>query len=322
MPPLAHQLWFVDHVPARDWSFAAEPLTLAYLALAVAIALGVRLLARRVDGVPVPALARLVPWLPFVARLHLAVSLVGLLSAGHYLAPSMDLPNDVGGVALGAVMAVTAVLLLTGYRTRVAALLLVAAGPLGMAVFGIGPVLQRVDVLGLALFLLVTGGGRWSADEELGRATAPAPWQLEQAVWLLRVATGVALIVVAFVEKLANPGLAVAFLEAQPTNLNVAAAFGLPVGDLEFVRIAGVVEVLFGLLLISGALPQLVVVAAGIPFNATLYFFGTIELLGHLPVYGTMLILLVLGSDPLLGPRCRRLWPWSEARVGVRAPAP
>ena len=42
--------------------------------------------------------------------------------------------------------------------------------------------------------------------------------------------------------------------------------------DLDFVRAAGVIEVLFGLLLISGALPQVIVLAAGIPFNATLWF--------------------------------------------------
>jgi hypothetical protein len=60
--------------------------------------------------------------------------------------------------------------------------------------------------------------------------------------------------------------------------------------------------VLFGLLIISGALSQAVVVIAGIPFNATLYFFGNMELVGHLPIYATMLILLVYGSDPRLRP--------------------
>ena len=55
---------------------------------------------------------------------------------------------------------------------------------------------------------------------------------------------------------------------------------------------------LFGLLVISGALPQVIVLVAGIPFNATLWFFGANELMGHLPIYGAMLVLLVYGSDP------------------------
>jgi hypothetical protein len=75
--------------------------------------------------------------------------------------------------------------------------------------------------------------------------------------------------------------------------------------------------VLFGLLLISGALPQAVVLIAGVPFNATLWFFGINELVGHLPVYGAMLALLVYGSDPATRPLVSELWPW---RRGVRDP--
>jgi hypothetical protein len=39
------------------------------------------------------------------------------------------------------------------------------------------------------------------------------------------------------------------------------------------------------------------VIVAGIPFNATLFFLGRTELIGHLPVYGVMLALLVYGSS-------------------------
>jgi hypothetical protein len=49
---------------------------------------------------------------------------------------------------------------------------------------------------------------------------------------------------------------------------------------------------------ISGALPQVAVLVAGIPFNATLLLFGGTELLGHLPVYGIFLTLLAYGSNP------------------------
>ncbi len=106
--------------------------------------------------------------------------------------------------------------------------------------------------------------------------------------------------------------MALAFLQTHP-DFNVAALIGLPIGDLEFVRIAGGVEVLFGLLLISGALPQVCVLVAGIPFNATLWFFGTDELVGHLPVYGAMLVLLVYGSDPVLRPAVKELWPFGRS---------
>jgi hypothetical protein len=101
--------------------------------------------------------------------------------------------------------------------------------------------------------------------------------------------------------------------------LNLARTIGLPVSDLTFIRFAGAVEVLFGLLIISGALPQLAVIVAGVPFNATLFFFGATELIGHLPVYGAMLVLLVYGSNRDLASVVPMLRP-GRARPGRSAP--
>jgi hypothetical protein len=68
------------------------------------------------------------------------------------------------------------------------------------------------------------------------------------------------------------------------------------------------------------------VLIAGIPFNATLWFFGTSELVGHLPVYGAMLVLLVYGSDRRLRGAVGSLWPFGrrpvEAVTAALAPTP
>jgi hypothetical protein len=280
------------------------------------LTLAVRAIASVRPGVDVGFVARLVPWMPFAVRIHLAVSLLGLLSMGVYLSPAMDLEPTLGGIALGATMAAVVVGMATGWHAREAAALLVAAGPLGMLEFGVSPVLQRADMLGLAVFVLLAGPGRWSADAERGAAQEPGIADLARAVWALRVGAGLALIVVAFVEKLANPDMALAFLQSHP-DFNVAQLVGLSMSDLEFVRVAGAIEVLFGLLLISGALPQACVLIAGLPFNATLWFFGTDELLGHLPVYAAMLVLLVYGSDPALRPAVSALWPFGRPRAGA-----
>jgi hypothetical protein len=216
--------------------------------------------------------------------------------------------------------------MVTGWHTREAAWLLIAAGPIGMLEFGVWDVLQRVDLLGLAVFVLLVGPGRWSADAELGRA--PAELSLPSAahgIFALRVAAGLALIVVAFAEKLAVPDLALEFLAERP-QFNVAQQLGIGMSDIEFVRLAGSIEVLFGLLLISGALPQAIVLIAGVPFNATLWFFGNTELVGHLPIYGAMLALLVWGSDPRLRPLVSAFpWQWDRARLprpSSASPAP
>jgi hypothetical protein len=54
--------------------------------------------------------------------------------------------------------------------------------------------------------------------------------------------------------------------------------------------------VLFAALVLSGAAPQVVALVAAVPFTASLALFGGTELIGHLPVYGVLLTLLVLGS--------------------------
>jgi hypothetical protein len=307
--PLAHEAWFTHGEHLLDWSFTGEPATLAVLAAAVGLTGLVRLAARRFPGVDVPALALLAPYMPFAIRIHLAVSLVGLLSLGYFLSPAMDLAADVPGIALGIVMGVVAVSMVAGWHARGAALLLLASGPAGMLEFGVGPVLQRFDLVGLALFVFLAGPGRWSADVDTGRTEDFTPESVAGAVWSLRVAAGVGLIAVAFAEKLANPGMALEFLERHP-DFNVARLIGLGMGDLEFTRLAGGIEVLFGLLLISGALPQVCVLVAAIPFNTTLWFFGTSELVGHLPIYGVLLVLLVFGSDPRLREAVSAPWPW------------
>ncbi|MDQ3067843.1 MAG: hypothetical protein M3R12_11960 [Actinomycetota bacterium] len=323
----AHELWFVDVVPDKDWSFLWEGRTLLLLAGAVALTLLARFAARFRPGIDIPRLGRLAPWMPFAVRMHLGIALAGLLSGGYYLAPSMELDKDLTGWLLGIVMGLAAILLVVGWNVRIAAALLVAAGPIGMFEFGFEAILHRVDMLGLAAFLLIAGPGRWSADHELGRVREPTTLRLGQAVWALKVAVGTALIAVAVSEKLANPELAREFTGGGVIDLNVVQALGLPLADTEFIRISGAIEVLFGLLLISGALPQAIVLIAGVPFNLTLYFFGTNELLGHLPVYGAMLVLLVFGSDPELRRSCSRLLPplraepVGEARVPPGRPA-
>jgi uncharacterized membrane protein YphA (DoxX/SURF4 family) len=306
--PFAHETWFDHGAYATDWSFAAEKLTLSLLTVAVIATVVVRLVRRIWPGADIPFLGRLVPFMPFAIRLHLAVSMVGLLSLGFYLSPAMDLHADAAGVLLGATMAVVAITMATGWNARYGAALLIAAGPLGMLEFGISPVLQRIDMLGLAVYVIAAGPGRWSADVETGRAGEPTLLDHARAIWALRVAAGIALIVVAFAEKLATPDLAVQFLADHP-ELNIAQQLGIGMSDLEFARAAGAVEVLFGLLLISGALPQVCILVAGIPFNATLWFFGANELMGHLPIYGAMLAILVYGSHPQLRPAVSALLP-------------
>jgi hypothetical protein len=302
----AHEAWFTDARPPYDWSFAVEPATLLLIGAAVAVAVLWRLAAGRLLSPELPflrPLGKLSPYVPRLLGIHAGVSLLAQAAMGTYLAPSLDLPSSPLGSTVAIGEGVLGVWLITGYRIRTAAWLLVAAGPLGMPGYGVVPILERVDLLGVALFLALLP----PADTP-GGAVDAGPERIRLPLFALRMAAGGSLVILAFTEKLARPDLALALLDRYPA-FNVLAALGAPIDDLTFVRIAGAVELLFGFLLISGALPQVAVIVAGVPFNATLFFLGTPELIGHLPVYGTMLALLVYGSDDRVAPEVSWLPP-------------
>jgi hypothetical protein len=293
---VGHATWFTEGAPAIDLSAVARPWTLVAIAGAVLTAVLYRRIAVafRPPGIGVlRPLGRLGPWVPRLLAVHLGLSLLAMAWRGAYLAPSNVLPSDLGGYLLIALEATIGIWLVLGVRVRPAAWLLIAAGPTGMLLFGVLPIVERLDLLGVAVFLALLPpedahrAGRVQLDLRL----------LRPALFGMRLLAGSALIVVALTEKLARPGMTLHFLADHP-HFNVARLVGLPVDDELFVQLAGGAEILVGLLLLSGALPQVTALLAAVPFTATLPFLGTEELIGHLPIYGVLLAVLILGSRP------------------------
>ncbi len=318
MPPLAHETWFTDDRPAYSWGFVTSFATVGVIAAVALVALAWFMVGRRIrrpELTFLQPLGRLAPWIPRLLAVHAGVSLLAQSASGTYLAPGLPLPDSLFGTVLAVTEGATGVWLITGYRIRTAAWLLVAAGPLGAIAYGLMPILERVDLMGIAVFLALLPPD----DARPGGSTEPARELLATALFSLRILVGSSLIVLAFTEKLARPDLALSFLERYPA-LNVLQFVGIDLPDVAFVRLAGGVELLFGLLLILGSLPQVAMIAAGIPFNATLLFFGASELIGHLPVYGAMLALLVYGSNA----ETAGLVPWwprsPRSSIGLRTP--
>jgi hypothetical protein len=316
--PLAHVAWYTN-APRRPYTLELilDPVTLLMLAAVIAVAVVWRFAARRL---PVPALrpleplGRLAPWVPRILAVHLGVSLLALAVSGAYLAPHLSLRTVPGGSAIALAEGLIGVWLVSGVLLRPAALAVVLLGPLGLVLAGPLPVLERVDLLGIALFLALVAPGpdSWGARQL-------SPRELRVPLLALRAAVGLALVVLAFSEKLLAPAQARALLAEHPT-LNVLSALGIEVTADAFIRVAAVGEFLLGLLILSGAGPQLIVLAAGIPFNATLLVFDRFELIGHLPVYGMLLALLVYGSSRHLAAATWWLGGHSHARAVGTSP--
>jgi len=292
--PLAHETWFVRHPEdyPLDWSALERPVVLAGLVAVAGVAVCWRVVARRLpvpELQPLRPLARLIPWVPRLLALHLGVSLLLLAWTRSVLAPGIEVPSGLSGTLLLAPEVLAALLLLTGYGVPLAAYVVIAAGPVVWLLAGTQALLSCLVLLGIAAFLVVLP----PRAELGGRARLDVP-RLRPALLMLRLGTAGTLIALAVVEKLANPAMAQAMLVQKPV-LNVLAPIGVSAGG--FATFAGCVEVLFGLLVLSGALPQVVALVAAVPFTSTLFLFGGTELVGHLPVYGVLLAVLVLGSQ-------------------------
>ncbi len=254
-------------------------------------------LQNQLIGIREERLSRVYAYLPLLLAIHTAIP---LLVSGFQLqlfAPNLQMqPNLLSGIlALAEVL--IALALVYGVFTNFASIGLIVlffAGVVFSPLVGLPAQLipEQLVFVGIAIFLYIIGRGPFSADALLGRRAHPNSKLIGYALPALRWGTGLSIIVLAFSEKLLNPSLAEAFL-TQKINFNLGSNFG--VNDQLFIYAAGVIEFTFGVLLISGALPRLVIIALWIPFNLTLPYLGWVELAGHLPVYGVILILLIVG---------------------------
>jgi hypothetical protein len=311
--PFLHERWFVEQTPGGDWSFFLSPLPLSLALAMVLVTVAWRWAALRLPAPELDVLrplGRLAPWVPRILGIHLGVTLLALAASGAFVTPSLDELDGVTGTLLLLAEAGLGVWLVTGFRVRPAAALTLALGP-ALALFA-GPVslLECANLAAVAAFLVVLPPG----EDAHGRVGAGAE-QLRAALFALRVGVGVALVSLAFSEKFTNPAMATHTLAEYPA-LDVFGLVGIDLAPTTFVAVAGAVELLFGLLVISGALPQVAVLVAMVPFNATLALFGQTELVGHLPVYGVFLALLVYGSSEETAAQVRWL-PSRRPRRGV-----
>jgi len=291
-----HVKWFTD--PSRyptDYSLLLTLPVLAAFAVA-AIATGVATLVQRRVREPriLRALERFA-WLgPLVLGVHVGIALIVAAVLGLLFVPSLRIERDAFGFALLIAEGVCGVLLLVGFATRPAAVALAVLGVVAMEPFSFESILEQVHILGAAVFLFIAGRGAVSIDRvfrqhrALDVKEAPAA-----ALTLLRVCMGIGIAFGALTEKLLDPGLAAALLAERP-YLNVLAGLGVDNG--QFAYLAGLTELVIGVVIVSGQLTRPVMAVGAALFTVTLPVFGWSELLGHLPYYGIMLTLFIAPS--------------------------
>jgi uncharacterized membrane protein YphA (DoxX/SURF4 family) len=290
---LAHVKWFTD---PRQHPTQYDLLLSGPVIAAFAIALGATAVAYFIQHrVPEPkvisSLERYAKTGPLALRIALGVALVAAAAADWLFVPSLALGDDVAGLTLRAVEALCGLLILAGLFTRYAALLLAVLGVVAMVPFSIESILEQVHILGIAVFLFIAGPGhvsldaRRDADRSLGHRKAPAA-----AINLLRIAMGFGIAYGALTEKLLNPPLSQALLDQSPF-LNLLGPFG--VSDPIFIWLAGLTELVIGIVILSGQITRPVMAIGLVLFTVTLAVFGWPEFIGHLPYYGIMFTLFI-----------------------------
>ena len=304
---LLHQRWFTadDRYPVQfDALLTAAfwiPMAIALACTAAAVLLWQRR-ARR-DVVPGPVdlgmeregYRQLLSWIPLVIGLHAAVPLLVAGVQRWLFVPNMALGWTFLGGVLGLMQIVIGLSFLYGALTRVAAAALAVVWIAGVLIFGPIEPLEQSIFLGIAIFLFAAGRGPLAFDRVMKRLHRPFPTLVPRAVTTLRILTGVSIAVLAFTEKLGNVPMGLAFLAEHTFNFFPALGFS-GISDRDFILLAGTVELTFGLLLISGAFVRLMILILWLPFNLTLPFLGWTELVGHLPIYGVMALLLIWGG--------------------------
>ena len=305
---ILHERWFLDEtkfpVQFDTWSSLNS-------LIPVAVAVGITVIATVIYrargrqsvvpgpialGMPWENYVKLLTWVPLVIGVHMGVTLlVGGVSRQLFI-PNLVLPVNLLGGVLGMVEIAIALSFIYGALARPAAAVLAVLWLVGMLVFGPLRLIEHTEIIGIAFFLFATGRGPLAFDMALDRLNKPVSSLIPYAVPVLRVALGVGLTIVAFTEKIWNIPMGLAFLSEH--HFNFFPAIGLPgVDDTKFLLIAGAVELTVGLMLITGTFVRLVILITLVPFNLTLPFLGWRELVGHLPTYGILALLLLWGDE-------------------------
>jgi hypothetical protein len=304
---ILHERWFTDEafypVQFGTWSSSNS---LIPIGIAAGITLVATLIWRARDrhsvvpgpvalGMPWENYVTLLTWVPLVIGVHMGVTLLVSGVTRQLFIPNLVLPVNLLGGVLGMIEIAIALSFIYGALARPAAAMLALLWLIGMIVFGPLRLIEHTEIFGIAFFLFATGRGPLAFDMAVGRLNKPLPSLIPYAVPVLRVSLGIGLVVVALTEKVWNIPMGLAFLADH--HFNFFPYIGMPVSDTQFLLIAGAVELVVGMMLISGAYVRLVIIITLIPFNLTLPFMGWRELVGHLPTYGILALLLLWGDE-------------------------
>ena len=222
----------------------------------------------------------------FTGMSFLLTAYEGALVAPHQVVESTT------GYGLLFLQAIIGIMLIANRWIAYAAVLILVLHA-GVAIkFGLLPALEYAIFIGIALFLLFNA----FTDPVLMARFKP------YSVDVLRIGTGVSLVALAVGEKLAPSALGQVFVAQYQWNFMQALGISF-FEDRLFVLSAGMIEAVIGIVLILGTTVRLAVLALSIMMALSNVVFiiqgdndaALVEFIGHMPIIGVALVLLLLG---------------------------
>ncbi|MBI4318552.1 MAG: DoxX family membrane protein [Chloroflexi bacterium] len=299
----AHEGWFVERGLSAGPRFPAELIGLSAMLASLGFLVAGMALTRAGWYGRIGTAA--MPWqrfLPVGMEWRLIATLTGIMliansTSGVFLAADLRLPEGwlshlavIGQVLIG-------ILLLSQISFALAGLLiLVMAVPLAILAF---PAPMLVDYvleyasLGAALIFVGLSSCPDQVACSITRIDARRFSHLPLPI--IRIGLGLSLIVLALHNKLADPDIALSFLDKYAFNFVPVFGFG-DFSNLHFAFSAGLIELGLGVLLVAGVATRLAAAALFGFFLTTLFLLGLPELVGHLPLFGIALALAYRGS--------------------------
>jgi uncharacterized membrane protein YphA (DoxX/SURF4 family) len=285
--PLLHVKWFTDPSAGKLFSFA-QPEVIVWIVIALLLVLTASILDRKIPGPKKAFLKKVKKWdgeIVGVFQVLLGASLIGAALKGSLLVPHFELLGD---DIFKWLQIVAGLLLALNLWPFVGAAIVILCFLAAAALFGVVEVMDYLNLVGAALFIIIWRNKKYKGRQEL-------------AVKILAFLSGVTLVVLAFSEKILQPQMALEFLDNYDFNFMQSIALFT---DELFVLSTGVMEMVFGLILALGFIPRINIAVLALFFLATNgYMFlsghvddGITELVGHLPVIATVIVVLAFGA--------------------------
>ena len=295
---LAHVKWFVARdgsLPSPDYHYTwTSPAVLVWILIFIAlITLSYHLDKRICHLIPgqriaIPVFVRIFSVLVGIALVFAAYYSEAIFAA-HYIVTNRFLfLLQFIEAAIGLMLISQISLKTTVYPFIPGNLIAFLYGSIAV-IYGFTEVFDYINFLGIAVFLIF----HYSGDPKIQQFAVPS----------LRVFTGLALIVLALSEKLLNPDLGYAFLSIYDWNFMKMLGMNWYTNEL-FVLSAGFMELIFGINILLGFMTRVttaVVATFMVISNLTFVFqqhmdLAITELIGHLPIVATAIVLVVHGS--------------------------